>query len=426
MEMFRKISELKPGEEVKVRGWVYRARSSKQAAFIILRDSTGIVQCVFQNSKLPERIFSQADSVPIESSVIIEGKVREDERAPTGLEIDAKQLQILHKAERFPITKDHSERFLLDLRHLWVRSRKLTNVFKIKSTMFQAAREYLIKEGFYETQSPIITSSACEGGTTLFKFNFFGNEAYMSQSGQLYSEALIFSLEKVFCFAPSFRAEKSRTRRHLAEYWHLEPEMAWYDHEDNIKLQKKLLTYICNKIASKNKEELLFLGRNPKDLKNLKFNRITYEKAIKILQNKGFKIKYGDDFGANEEFSLTNDSKKALIIEKFPLEIKAFYMKADTKNPELALCNDVLAPEGYGEIIGASERETDNSLLIKRLKKEGANLENYKWYLDLRKYGSVPHSGFGMGMERVLRWICKLDHIRDAIPFPRMMNRYYP
>lgn len=422
--MWKKISEVREGERVKLRGWVYRHRTLKDSVFVILRDSSGIIQCVFKNKN--ENVFKIAENLSIESSVIIEGYVRRDERAPTGLEVQGENIEVIHRAERFPITKDKSEEFLLDVRHLWLRSRKLTNVFKIKSVMFQLAREFLIKDGFYEIQPPIITTNACEGGSTLFELDYFGRKAYLSQSGQLYAEALIFSLEKVFCFAPSFRAEKSRTRRHLAEYWHLEPEMAWYSHDDNIELQKKLLRYICDEIAKECKEELKFFNRDVKDLKKLKFERITYEKAVEILKDKGFNFEFGMDFGAREEKALTENSKKMLIVEKYPLLIKAFYMKSDPENPELALNNDVLAPEGYGEIIGGSERETDVKVLIERLKKEKADLKSYEWYLDLRKYGSVPHSGFGMGMERVLRWICKLDHIRDAIPFPRTINRCYP
>ncbi len=421
------VEKLKEGERVELRGWVYRQRASKEVAFVVLRDSTGILQCIFERKK-NEKIFKVAENLPVESAIKIEGTVKKDERAPTGIEIEGTDLKIIGKAERFPITKDQSPEFLLDMRHLWVRSQKLTNVFKIKDTLFHAARDYLRKDGWYETQSPIITANACEGGSTLFKLDYFGKKAYLSQSGQLYSEALIFALEKVFCFAPSFRAEKSRTRKHLTEYWHLEPEGAWIDHEENMKVQEKLISYVCQIIAKEREKELRALGRNPKDLKIIKppFERMTYDKAIDYLQKKGSKIEYGEDFGAPEEKLLTGEKKKPVFVERWPAEIKAFYMKRDPKNPKLVLCDDLFAPEGYGEIIGASERETDNKILIERLKKEGAKLEDYKWYLDLRKYGSVPHSGFGVGMERVLSWICKLDHIRDAIPFPRTTNRFSP
>ncbi|MFB6076473.1 MAG: amino acid--tRNA ligase-related protein, partial [Candidatus Aenigmatarchaeota archaeon] len=262
----------------------------------------------------------------------------------------------------------------------------------------------------------------------LFETDYFGDKAYLSQSGQLYLEALIYSLEKVYALTPSFRAEKSRTRRHVMEYWHLEPEAAWVKHEENMEIQEKLLSHACQTIASKHGKELEDLGRSPEMLKKVKppFDRMSYDKALGILKESGFNLKWGEDFGIKEERYLTNDRETPLIVEKYPLEAKAFYMKEDENNPKVVMCNDVLAPEGFGEIVGASERETKNQVLIDRLNKEGANLDNYGWYLDLRKYGSVPHSGFGVGVERVLRWICDLDHIRDTLPFPRTLNRYYP
>ncbi len=424
--MSYQIEDISPGQQVRLRGWVYRQRASKDVAFVVLRDASDRLQCVFKKDSVSEDVFEKAASLPIESAVIIEGNVREDERAPTGLELDASSLEIIHEAERFPITRDKSEDFLLDVRHLWLRSQKLTSMMKIKHTFFRAAREFLMNQHFYEVQPPLITASACEGGSTLFSLDYFGDEAYLSQSGQLYAEALIYALERVFCFAPSFRAEKSRTKRHLMEYWHLEPEMTWYSHEDNIQLQIALLQYVCNQIATYNQKELKFFGRDPHTLYNVQFDRMTYDDAVKQLQEQGFNVSSGVDFGSNEEYSLTAESPRFLIVERYPLEIKAFYMKTDPQYPHIALCNDVLAPEGYGEIIGGSERETDNRLLIQRLQEEGQDLDDYEWYLDLRKYGSVPHSGFGMGVERVIRWICDLDHIRDATPFPRTLTRYYP
>ncbi len=421
------IEKMKEGQKVELKGWIYRQRASKNVAFIVLRDSTGIIQIVY-GKEVGNKIFEKASTILIESSIKIKGIIKKDARAPSGFEIEGTDFEIINKAERFPITKDQSTEFLLNMRHLWIRSQKLTNVFKIKDTLFYAARDYLRKDGWYETQSPMITACAGEGGSTLFKMDYFGHKAYLAQTGQLYSEALIFALEKVYCFAPSFRAEKSKTRKHLTEYWHLEPEGAWITHEQNMKIQEGLISYICQTVAKKYPKELLALGRDPKDLLLVKppFKRITYEEAIKQLQKRGSKIKYGEDFGVAEEKLLMKGEKAPMFVERWPAEMKAFYMKRDPKDKKIVLCDDLFAPEGYGEIIGASERETDNSILIKMLKKEGANLDDYKWYLELRKFGSVPHSGFGVGMERVLSWICKLDHIRDAIPFPRLTNRFYP
>ncbi len=422
-----KISEIPKyvGKDVDLRGWVYRKRESKSIVFIVLRDSSGIVQCVIKDDN---KDFPEAQKATIESSVMLSGTVNKDERAPGGYEIKIKKFKIVGLADVFPITKDQSTEFLLDVRHLWIRSRKLTNIFKIRSETFAAVHEYFRKNGFYEIQSPSITGVACEGGSTLFPIKYFGKKAYLTQSWQLYAEAMIFSLEKIYCIAPSFRAEKSRTRRHLAEYWHAEMEAAWVDHEENMRIQEELITHIINRVVKNCSEELEFLGRDPKELKKMvmPFPRVKYKKAVEMLQNVGMKVEYGDDFGAKEERELTKKFKKPFFVVEYPKGTKAFYMKENPKDPATVLCDDLLAPEGYGEIIGGSERETDIEKLKEMLRLKGEKVKNYEWYLDTRRYGSVPHSGFGMGMERVIMWICKLDHIRDAIPFPRTINRLYP
>ncbi len=424
-----KIGELSDsclGQQIEIRGWIYRHRTSKNIVFMVVRDSTGIVQCTVPATHAQ---FADAENLPIESSIRLCGILKKDERAPGGYEIETKELKIVHRSEDvFPIGKDQSTEFLLDKRHLWIRSRKSTMIFRIKSIAMTAAREWLEHNGFIETTPPIIVSGQTEGGSTLFDLKYFDSNAYLSQSAQLYQEALIFGLERVYAITPSFRAEKSRTPRHLAEYWHLEPEAAWVEHEENMIIQEELVSHICKVVASRAKPELEFLGRDAQELSHIKppFKRMTYEEAINLLKENGFDVAFGSDFGTKEEAFLTQNEKKPLFIEKYPLEIKAFYMKENPDDTRTVLCNDMLAPEGFGEMIGGSERETDYTKIIERLKKQGEDLKNYEWYLDLRRYGSVPHSGFGLGIERLIRWVCKLEHIRDAMPFPRMMNRSYP
>ncbi|MFC2142965.1 asparagine--tRNA ligase [Candidatus Aenigmatarchaeota archaeon] len=419
------INDKLTGKDVSVRGWVYRQRASKNLVFIILRDSTGIIQCT---AKEGSPHFEEAKDIFIESSLNITGKLKKDDRAPGGYEIDIKNMSVSHKADVFPITKDQSTEFLLDKRHLWLRSRKQTMIFKVKAAALSAAREWLDGKGFIETTPPIIVSGQTEGGSTLFEFDYFDSKAYLSQSAQLYQEALIFGLEKVYAITPSFRAEKSRTTRHLTEYWHLEPEAAWVEHRENMEIQEQMVSHICQSVAKRMKTELEFLGRDPKDLKKIKppFKIMSYEEAIHFLQDNGFDIEWGKDLGAKEEVFLTEKEKKPMFIEKYPIEAKAFYMKENPEDPRTFLCNDLLGPEGFGEIIGGSERETDFDKLVERLKKGNEDLKSYEWYLDLRKFGSVPHSGFGMGIERLVKWLCNLEHIRDTQPFPRVINRSYP
>ncbi len=428
--MFISIKDILAGkyenQEVNVRGWIYRTRSSGKLAFVTLRDASGIIQATVAKNDVEEKDFENAKKALIESSVAVKGVIAKDERAPGGYEIRAKKFELVGKSDVFPITEYQSEEFLLDKRHLWIRSRELTNVMKIKADLLKYIREWFNENNFYEVTPPTITPNACEGGTTLFEFNYFDKKAYLSQSAQLYLEALIYSLERVWSLTPSFRAEKSKTRRHLAEYWHLEAEEAWVGNEENMKIQEELISYICQGLAKNNRDELEFFKRKTETLKNIEppFERIKYENAVEILKNKDFDFNYGMDFGTKEESALCSDIEKPVFITNFPKTVKPFYMKeADEKT---YLCADLLAPEGYGEIIGGSERETDYNKLVERMKQQNMSMKDYEWYLDLRKYGSVQHSGFGLGVERIVRWVCKLEHIRDATPFPRTINRVYP
>jgi len=417
------------GKETALRGWIYRTRSSGSIVFVVLRDATGTIQVTVNSEQVSKEDFEDAKKALVESAIEVRGEVVEDKRAPGGYEVRANSFKVIHFAEPFPITKDKSIEFLLDKRHLWLRSKDMKAMMNVKATLLRATREWFDKNGFTEVTPPIITSSAAEGGATAFEFEFHGEKAYLPQTAQLYLEAVIFTLEKVWALTPSFRAEKFHTPRHLAEYWHLEGEEAWVDNEGCMKTCEQLIAHICHKIAEKNPGDLEVLGRAQEDLKNVKtpFKRISYDEAVQFIKDKDLEFEYGEDFGAEEERTLTLEEKIPVIVYNYPVSAKpAFYMKQNPQDTDKVLCFDMLAPEGFGEIIGASERETSNEILIERLKAQGADLKNYEWYLDLRKYGSVPHSGWGMGIERVLRWICKLDHIRDATPFPRLINRMYP
>ncbi|MFN3909725.1 MAG: asparagine--tRNA ligase [Candidatus Anstonellaceae archaeon] len=428
---FIPIKEINSGKHegniVKIRGWVYRARASQSIAFVILRDKSGIIQCAIKK-EASEKLYQIAKDVYLESSMMIEGKVKKDKRAPTGWELEIQNLEFISKGYPFPISKDKSTEFLLDIRHLWLRSQKLSKVFKLRHYVVRYLKEFLDQEGFFELPPPIITKSACEGGATVFELDYFKEKAYLSQSGQMYAESYIFSLEKVYVFGPSFRAEPSRTVRHLAEYWHLEPEMAFYNQEMNMSLQEKMIENLCSRLANEQEELLEQLGQSPQDLKKIKapFERIPYKKAIEKCQQLGLKIEYGQDLGADEEYALTKDKEKPIFIHNHLKEFKAFYMKEDPQNPGTVLSDDMLAPKGHGEIIGGSERIWDEKELLQRIREQKLKKEEYSWYIDLRKYGSVPHSGFGVGIERLLKWIANLDHIRDAIPYPRVINRAYP
>ncbi|MFH1257498.1 MAG: asparagine--tRNA ligase [Candidatus Micrarchaeota archaeon] len=422
------LDERMEGKAASIRGWVYRKRTAGGMDFLIVRDATDIIQVAVKKDKVHEKDFSAADKALIESAVEVKGIVKKDARAINGFEMEATEFHVMHSAHPFPVAKDNSPEFLLDIRHLWVRSREITATMKVKATLLEGVREYFKQEGYYETTPPIIVTGAVEGGSTLFEMNYFGKKAFLSQSAQLYLEALIFSLGKVYAITPSFRAEKSRTLRHLAEYWHVEAEAAHVDLDGMINLEEGLIAYMCQKIAKERPKELKFLGRDPSEMRKIEapFDRLRYDEAIDLISKKNPAIKWGDDLGTEDERILTMDRKVPVFITHYPKHIKAFYMKEDPENPKLVKCNDCLAPEGYGEVIGGSQREEDVNKLIERLKSEGADLSAYEWYLDLRRYGSVPHSGFGLGMERIVRWVCKLEHIRDTIPFPRVMNRSYP
>jgi len=415
--------------KVAVRGWVYRERGSNIIKFIVLRDSSEIIQCVLEKNKFAEEEWKKIDKIGIESSLEIGGEVIKDERAPTGYEIKVDKIDIIQIAEKFPITKDKSSEFLFDVRHLAIRSRNLSAVMKIRSTVMKAFRNFYEKQGYYEMAPPILTPNACEGGATLFEVKYYKDKVYLTQSWQLYAEVAIFALEKIFCISPCFRAEKSRTSRHLSEFWMAEMEAAWMELDELTKSAGECVEYIVQEVVRNNEEELKLLGQDIEKLKKIKmpFPKITYTETLKILKEKeGVNIPWGKDLRTVEEDLITKYFDKPVIIINYPKEIMAFYKPKDPKDPKTALCFDMLAPDGYGEIIGGSQRDTNIEELKKALKAQGEKIENYEWYLDTRKYGSVPHSGYGLGVERIVSWLCKLDNIKDAIPFPRTMVRWKP
>ncbi len=416
------------GKTTQIRGWVYRTRSSGGIVFAVVRDVSGVMQVTVKKGTVPHEDFDAALKAGIESSVIVEGEVAEDKRAPGGYELRATGYKVVGFAEAFPITEYQSTELLLDLRHLWIRSREQTAVSRVKAALLRGAREWFHQNDYVEVTPPIVTGVAPEDSTTLFQIKYFDRIAYLSQSAQFYLESLIFSLEKVYSLTPSFRAEKSRTPRHLAEYWHLEMEAAWVDNSGNMEVQEQLLTAMLQNAVAECSDELKLLKRDPSKLKKIEppFDRMKYEEAVEFLQKKGHGMSWGSDLGAIEERELTIDRTNPVFIVNYPKELKPFYMKENPDDTRTYKNSDLLAPEGYGEIIGGSERETDNDRMIAWLKEKGESLDNYKWYLDLRRYGSVPHSGFGMGIERVVTWVCGLEHIRDAIPYPRTVARVYP
>ncbi|RKX51812.1 MAG: asparagine--tRNA ligase [Thermotoga sp.] len=419
------------GKEVEIRGWIFNKRSSGKIHFLQIRDGTGFVQGIVEFSKVEPEIFERAKRLRLETSVKIFGRVREDERAPTGVEIDVENLEIVQiPIEDYPIgKKEHGVDFLLDHRHLWLRSRRQFHILRVRHEIIKATRDFYDRRNFVLIDTPIFTGSIGESAGNLFEVNYFDyGKAYLAQTGQLYLEAACMAFGKVYNFGPTFRAEKSKTRRHLTEFWMNEAEVAYYDHEDNMKLQEELISHIVRWVLEKASDHLVALGRDLKKLEGIEppFPRMSYDEAIDHLRKKGFDVKWGDDIGGDEETALSNIFDKPVFICNYPREIKAFYMLPDPERPEVVLCDDLLAPEGYGEIIGASQRIHDYDLLVERIKEKDLPLEAYDWYLDLRKYGSVPHSGFGMGLERVVAWICGLKHIREAIPFPRTIYRLNP
>jgi len=415
-------------KKVTIRGWIYRKRRVGKLIFVVVRDSTNIVQCVVEKNNVNPDNFKLLDKVGVETSIIVEGYLRKDERAPTGYEIQADRIEIVGPSYNFPITKDKSDEFLLDNRHLWVRSREMTAILKIRDTVFGALHEFFREKGYYETHGPMFVTGAVEGGSTLFEVPYFGKKAYLTQSSQFYLETLIYSLEKVYTVAPSFRAEKSRTRRHLTEYWHAEAEAAWYHNEDMMRDEEEMIVYLIQRVLEERKRELQFLKRDLEILEGIEkpFKRMRYEELIRFAQDHGVNIQYGDDLGADEETMITQNFDAPVFITHYPIEIKPFYHRPDPENPKVVLCHDLLAPEGYGEIIGGGERIYKLEVLLQRMEDEGLNPEDYYWYVDLRKYGSVPHTGFGLGMERFIWWIAGLSHIKYAIPYPRTIRRTKP
>jgi asparaginyl-tRNA synthetase len=422
------ISEYKD-QEVEIRGWLYNKRSGGKIRFLLIRDGTGVIQGTIFNPPEDSALFKQFDELTQESSLIIRGKVKEDKRAPGGYELEIKEIDIIQIAKDYPITpKSHGIPFLMEHRHLWLRSQKQHAVLQIRTELIKAIRDFFDGRGFRLMDTPILTPSACEGTTTLFETEYFDQKAYLSQSGQLYNEATAAAFGKVYCFGPTFRAEKSKTRRHLIEFWMVEPEVAFAMLDDIIELGEDLVVYIVERVLEKRKKELDILERDTKPLEKVKkpFPRITYDEALDKIKKKGSKMEWGDDFGAPDETMISEFFDKPVNITHFPLSAKAFYMQPDPDRPDLALCVDMLASEGYGEIIGGGQRIHDLSLLEQRIKDHKLPKKDYEWYLDLRKYGSVPHSGFGLGIERTLGWLCKIKHIRETIPFPRLLYRIYP
>jgi len=412
------------GKKVNTRGWVYRKRESKDTIFLVMRDASGVIQCTV---KRKSKAWKDAEKVTIESSVMLSGAVKEDKRAPSGYEITTDKIEIIGLSEVFPIAKDKSEKFLRDVRHLWLRSRKMNTIMKIRAEVLGFIDEYFKKKGFIQVSPPMFISSAVEGGATLFGLKYFDDTMYLTQSAQLHLEVLIYSLEKVYCVAPSFRAEKSRTIRHLTEFWHVESEEAWTTLDDLMRLEEQLVSYVCQNTAKKCRKELEALGLDPKELLKIKapFPKITYNEAIERLHKRGFKIQWGEDFGFNEERALTEDLGGPLFVYAYPKKIKAFYVKAYPDKPELVMSADLIVPR-IGELTTGGARVDDKDELLQNLKAFGLRPEDYEWYVDLRKYGSVPHTGMGMGVERLLAWMLNLESVMDTIPFPRTTRRSYP
>ena len=418
------------GKEITIKGWLYNKRSSGKIHFLQLRDGTGTVQGVMVKKEVAEEDFQTAKNLWIEASLQVSGIVRADERAPSGFEITVTTLTVIdNPSEEYPIgKKEHGIDFLLDHRHLWLRSTRQHAILTIRERVIWSAREFLHTEGYLLVDSPILTGSIGEGASGLFELDYFEDKAYLAQTGQLYAEAAAAAFGKVYTFGPTFRAEKSKTRRHLTEFWMLEPEVAFYDHEDNMKLQEDLVCYIVSQVLLHCRKELEVLERDTAMLERIvpPFYHISYDEAMDMLHKLGSTTPYGDDFGGEDETLITNEFDKPVFVECYPKKVKAFYMKEHPDNPDLVLCDDLLAPEGYGEIIGGSQREDDYDKLLERIRSEKLPEESYNWYLDLRRYGTFVHSGFGIGIERTVAWICGLNHIREAIPWPRTIYRITP
>jgi asparaginyl-tRNA synthetase len=419
------------GEEVTLRGWLYNRRSSGKVHFLLVRDGTGVCQCVAGINDLGAEAFAAADHLGQETSLAVTGIVREDKRAPGGRELTVRRIEVIAPASDYPITpKEHGVAFLLDQRHLWIRSSRQHAILRVRSEVESACRDFFAERGFVLFDAPILTPTSCEGTTNLFEIDYFGErKAYLTQSGQLYAEAGALAFGKVYCFGPTFRAEKSKTRRHLTEFWMVEPEVAYFNLDDDMQLAEDFVAYIVARVLERRREELKTLERDLAPLERAAqkpYARITYDEAIERLRAKGLEVKWGDDFGGDEETALSSEFATPLLVHRYPAACKPFYMKRDPARPELALCVDMLAPEGYGEIIGGGQREDDYQTLRARIVEQRLPLESFEWYLDLRRYGSVPHAGFGMGIERAVSWLCGIHHVREAVPFPRMMERLEP
>jgi len=417
------------GEEVKINGWVYNVRSSGKIIFVLVRDGTGIMQCVTVKNEVDEKIFNKVKGLTQESSVVIWGTVHEDKRSPGGYELDLREIELIYPTKDYPITlKEHGVGFLMEHRHLWLRSKRQWAILRIRHRIEKSLRDFFDNRGFTLVDAPILTPNACEGSTTLFQTDYFGKPAFLSQSGQLYMESAAMALGKVYCFGPTFRAEKSKTRRHLTEFWMIEPEVAYITFEENMRLQEDMITYTVKEVLKNCKKELDIVGRDTSLLEKVEppFPRIHYKEALEILRKHGNEVEWGHDFGGDEETILADEFNKPVFVHHFPEGMKAFYMKPDLSDPGTVLAADLLAPEGYGEIIGGSQRIEDYNLLLEKIRKNDLSEKDYKWYLDLRKYGSVPHGGFGLGIERTVAWIAKLPHVRETIPFPRLLGKIYP
>jgi asparaginyl-tRNA synthetase len=428
------VSGQHDSEHVTLHGWIHQIRTGGGILFLQLRDGTGMIQCTLKKDSLDAQEFDRLSVIPVESTVEVSGTVKKDPRAPRGYEIAGDKVTLLYQAEEgFPIArgkpeKSHGPDFLLDNRHFDIRSTKLLTIMRLRACLIQELRNWLIEHGYLEVQVPILVGAAVEGGSTLFEVKYFGEKAYLTQSWQLYAEAMISSVGKIFTLAPSFRAEKSRTVRHLTEYWHLEVEEPWLDLDGLMRMEEQLVSSACQKVREKMPDELKLVGRDPKQLEKVKppFQRLRYDEAVQIVQKAKPNFEWGQDMGWEEEKVLTEGFDKPFFVSHFPKNIKAFYHMPDPKNSKVTLSVDLLAPEKYGEITGGGQRIHDLKQLIDRINEEHLNADDYKWYVDLRRYGTVPHSGFGMGVERTLAWICQLEHIRDAIAFPRLINRIYP
>jgi len=420
------------GHEVLVQGWLYNLRESGKLLFPLFRDGTGIIQGVVVKSAVPAEVFERVRGLTQESSLRVTGKVRADPRAPGGFELDVSDVEVIQRVppeQPYPITpKEHGTEFLMDHRHLWLRSGRQRAILAVRHEIIKAVRDYFDDHGFTLVDTPILTPSACEGTTTLFELNYFDEKAYLAQSGQLYNEAAAAAVGKTYCFGPTFRAEKSKTRRHLTEFWMVEPEVAFANLEDVCVLAEGLVSFVVERALAKRRAELKTLERNVSALEKcmLPFPRFSYDDAVKLLQEKGSEIQWGGDFGGGDETIVSEQFDKPILVTRYPTAVKAFYMASDPARPELALCVDMLAPEGYGEIIGGGERLADYDTLLKRIEEHHLPRQAFEWYLDLRRYGNVPHAGFGMGIERVVAWICGLEHVRETIPFPRMLYRLTP